>query len=90
MDFPNNNNNNRDTYTTTNTTREEIEKGEEEEDAIKEPSRIRADSDTLGPPTMSALARPMSLASLKDIYRRSATLERSINGMREGPVPPAK
>ncbi|TID17845.1 hypothetical protein E6O75_ATG10490 [Venturia nashicola] len=67
----------------TNTTREEIEKGEEEDDMIKEPGRIRADSGTLGtgPPIMSsragpAVPRPMSLASLKDVYRRSAGLEK--------------
>lgn len=73
--------NNRDTYT--DATRADIERGEEEDDRIKEPERMRADSGTLGTPIISSRAgpvsRPMSLASLKDVYRRSATLERSIN-----------
>lgn len=65
----------------TNITGVERELEEEEKEEI---GRIRADSRTLGTPIMSSRAgpvsRPMSLASLKDVYRRSATLERSIIG----------
>lgn len=61
-----------------NTTRIEKPLGEEEE-----VGKMRADSGTLGTPIMSSRAgpvvsRPMSLASLKEVYRRSATLERSL------------
>lgn len=80
----------------TNTTREEIDEGQEEGEVKQEGARMRADSGTLGTPIMSSRAgpvsRPMSLASLKDVYRRSATLERSIigNSIQERPGTPAK
>ncbi|QDS77746.1 hypothetical protein FKW77_004699 [Venturia effusa] len=68
----------RDAYTKTVGFKEEEIK--QDEDTI---GRIRADSGTLGAsPVMSSRAgpasRPMSLASLKDVYRRSATLDRSL------------
>lgn len=72
----------------------------ETEVEAEEVGRRRADSGTLGTPIMSSRAgpvvlRPMSLASLKDVYRRSATLERSFIGSiqeKEGrpSIPPAK
>jgi hypothetical protein len=55
----------------------EIEREPEEE------GRRRADSGTLGTPVLSRPepgSRPISLASLKDVYRRSATLDRSVIG----------
>lgn len=57
--------------------------GEREIDTEPEEGRRRADSGTLGTPILGGPAsgsRPMSLASLKDVYRRSATLDKSIIG----------
>jgi hypothetical protein len=55
--------------------------------------RQRADSGTLGTPVLSRPgpgSRPMSLASLKDVYRRSATLDRStVGNIKESEVLPS-